>query len=109
LRALWCLLISRPRAATPLPYTTLFRSSETYTFGSYQGASLFDFEPAQAGAYRLSCEVTGGASSQGVVAIGQGLDFGSLIFGVLGDRKSTRLNSSHVKISYAVFCLKTKT
>src|SRR5699024_12494534 len=31
-----------------------------------------------------------------------------LIFGVIGDRKSTRLNSSHVSISYAVFCLKKK-
>src|SRR5438874_10415113 len=29
--------------------------------------------------------------------------------GILGDRKSTRLNSSHVEISYAVFCLKKKT
>src|SRR5690606_41369089 len=32
-----------------------------------------------------------------------------MIVDVNGDRKSTRLNSSHVKISYAVFCLKTKT
>ena len=31
-----------------------------------------------------------------------------LIIGAGGDRKSTRLNSSHVKISYAVFCLKKK-
>src|SRR5690606_39952887 len=30
------------------------------------------------------------------------------LFGIHGDRKSTRLNSSHVKISYAVFCLKKK-
>src|SRR6266540_6527897 len=30
------------------------------------------------------------------------------IYGVLGDRKSTRLNSSHITISYAVFCLKKK-
>src|SRR5690606_11541373 len=33
---------------------------------------------------------------------------GSLVLMVWGDRKSTRLNSSHVKISYAVFCLKKK-
>src|SRR5690606_36298801 len=33
---------------------------------------------------------------------------GDLLGGILGDRKSTRLNSSHVKISYAVFCLKKK-
>src|SRR5207253_10604316 len=34
--------------------------------------------------------------------------FGSLLGTVVGDRKSTRLNSSHVAISYAVFCLKKK-
>src|SRR5690554_7429243 len=32
----------------------------------------------------------------------------SLVFAITGDRKSTRLNSSHVRISYAVFCLKKK-
>src|SRR5690554_7316573 len=31
-----------------------------------------------------------------------------VVFAILGDRKSTRLNSSHVRISYAVFCLKKK-
>src|SRR5690606_5117731 len=36
------------------------------------------------------------------------LGFSSLVFGLCRDRKSTRLNSSHVKISYAVFCLKKK-
>src|SRR5690554_7793790 len=33
---------------------------------------------------------------------------GKSYYGVVGDRKSTRLNSSHVRISYAVFCLKKK-
>src|SRR5690606_41640433 len=33
---------------------------------------------------------------------------GGIAVGVVGDRKSTRLNSSHVKISYAVFCMKIK-
>src|SRR5690606_40977643 len=40
------------------------------------------------------------------VAVEPGVDCGGSLFGV--DRKSTRLNSSHVKISYAVFCLKKK-
>src|SRR3989442_5011089 len=40
----------------------------------------------------------------------EALAYGSLtLFGKQGDRKSTRLNSSHVRISYAVFCLKKKT
>src|SRR5207249_9764866 len=34
------------------------------------------------------------------------LIFSTLVVGIAGDRKSTRLNSSHVSISYAVFCLK---
>src|SRR5437773_6863864 len=33
---------------------------------------------------------------------------GITVYGVIGDRKSTRLNSSHITISYAVFCLKKK-
>src|SRR5690606_39966789 len=35
-------------------------------------------------------------------------EFDNLVLAPIGDRKSTRLNSSHVKISYAVFCLKKK-
>src|SRR5690606_39450073 len=46
-----------------------------------------------------------GAQSVGE-AVGHRLDAATQL---RGDRKSTRLNSSHVKISYAVFCLKTKT
>src|SRR5690625_6979989 len=40
---------------------------------------------------------------------GDGQQSGSRLLGFLPDRKSTRLNSSHVAISYAVFCLKKKT
>src|SRR5690606_41853342 len=49
----------------------------------------------------------GGA--QGIGVLGQPAAAHALeLVGILGDRKSTRLNSSHVKISYAVFCLKKK-
>src|SRR5690606_40553382 len=41
-------------------------------------------------------------------AVGFGGKFGAKLGLAAGDRKSTRLNSSHVKISYAVFCLKKK-
>src|SRR5690606_40345048 len=53
-------------------------------------------------------EMLGEPSRRGVIADQQG-GFGLLLDGLHGgDRKSTRLNSSHVKISYAVFCLKKK-
>src|SRR5436309_9671356 len=72
------LMIRRPPRSTLFPYTTLFRSP----------AARMPREPAR----RLGgCS----ASSSGVIASAL-------------DRKSTRLNSSHVKISYAVFCLKKK-
>src|SRR5436309_8134578 len=51
----------------------------------------------------LAC---GPGSLQGSTALGIGPRFADAFF---LDRKSTRLNSSHVKISYAVFCLKKKT
>src|SRR5690554_7220942 len=72
-------MIRRPPRSTLFPYTTLFRSGQ--------------------------CSASTGAS---------GSHSGSPVPGPLGDsvssrdRKSTRLNSSHVRISYAVFCLKKK-
>src|SRR2546427_9464684 len=79
------LMIRRPPRSTLFPYTTLFRSS-----GSGP-SSLLDFDPSQ--------EETG---SHSVKAPGTGNRFEEI------DRKSTRLNSSHSQISYAVFCLKKK-
>src|SRR3712207_7821861 len=81
-------MIRRPPRSTLFPYTTLFRS---------QSGVL---EPAQA--------VAKGAAR--VVHVRQpGRRYGHRV-GVEGwlDRKSTRLNSSHANISYAVFCLKKK-
>src|SRR5690606_21670132 len=46
--------------------------------------------------------------ARGLKQISDSGAIGAMIDDVLADRKSTRLNSSHVKISYAVFCLKTK-
>src|SRR2546430_6145901 len=76
-------MIRRPPRSTLFPYTTLFRSL---------GAS-----PAQ---------VMGMVISQGLKLALIGVGAGVLV--ALGDRKSTRLNSSHSQISYAVFCLKKK-
>src|SRR5258705_3825781 len=76
------LMIRRPPRSTLFPYTTLFRSSCSATRRSTV------FVPMSIAATRM----------------------GDLGFGlcVSLDRKSTRLNSSHLGISYAVFCLKKK-
>src|SRR5688572_32349679 len=81
-------MIRRPPRSTLFPYTTLFRSD----------ADTKDFlEDVKKGKPRRFVMVCKGAQIQ------------SLILYKKGDRKSTRLNSSHSQISYAVFCLKKKT
>src|SRR2546430_7911319 len=75
-------MIRRPPRSTLFPYTTLFRSAAVAK-GHEVGLGGADRGRSPAGAPR-------------------GCDPGP------GDRKSTRLNSSHSQISYAVFCLKKK-
>src|SRR5690349_22550330 len=83
-------MIRRPPRSTLFPYTTLFRSD-------FYKIDPMLFAPAQV----LVCNVaTGNAYRGGAVDVERLAE--SL------DRKSTRLNSSHVEISYAVFCLKKK-
>src|SRR5258707_7634872 len=86
-------MIRRPPRSTLFPYTTLFRSRPDA--GGYRrpetGASLCN---QRAGL------IEGGRCRFDVF-------IGNFYFG-LEDRKSTRLNSSHANISYAVFCLKKK-
>src|SRR3712207_8225764 len=97
-------MIRRPPRSTLFPYTTLFRSPTHRT--ARQTARPADGtggprSPAQSPAHELA----DAATSVGV----QPRD---LLPGVAAtaaaDRKSTRLNSSHANISYAVFCLKKK-
>src|SRR2546427_5971479 len=86
-------MIRRPPRSTLFPYTTLFRSHEEPVDG------------ADAGEYRL-----GQPERRGSLGVGF-LPRRFQLLGPLGrqpDRKSTRLNSSHSQISYAVFCLKKK-
>src|SRR2546421_9687003 len=75
-------MIRRPPRSTLFPYTTLFRST-----GSLHSPSL------------CSTGIQWGAPTIGRHETPQA---------TVGDRKSTRLNSSHDQISYAVFCLKKK-
>src|SRR3712207_8015322 len=88
-------MIRRPPRSTLFPYTTLFRSVR-----GFGGPALYvvvrtrffdDF-------LLYACR---GAGVRQVVLLAAGMD-------ARADRKSTRLNSSHANISYAVFCLKKK-
>src|SRR5690242_20805488 len=85
-------MIRRPPRSTLFPYTTLFRSRHLRP-----GESLGEQDPQDlpGGGGRLR-------SRRGVAPVLEQRER------TPGDRKSTRLNSSHMSISYAVFCLKKK-
>src|SRR2546430_11939623 len=87
-------MIRRPPRSTLFPYTTLFRSNEILVNGAppVAGEIAFRFFPVS------------GAQKQFLYANWSRLTNN----GDAQDRKSTRLNSSHSQISYAVFCLKKK-
>src|SRR2546426_8087882 len=78
-------MIRRPPRSTLFPYTTLFRSQEDGVRSEGQDAGAAGGGASATGRY------------DGIVDLSPDLD-----------RKSTRLNSSHLVISYAVFCLKKK-
>src|SRR3712207_9340887 len=89
------LMIRRPPRSTLFPYTTLFRSSGNtgYSFGPHLHLDVFETETGDyvdpMPFFRTKIKDTRPPKAD-------------------GDRKSTRLNSSHANISYAVFCLKKK-
>src|SRR5207253_11480463 len=99
-------MLLRPPISTLFPYTTLFRSDRIF---DYQ-----EFMESFAGRPTLDQLVEGVATQIAQAFVGGFLDLGlsdgkgSLDLKFVQDRKSTRLNSSHVAISYAVFCLKKK-
>src|SRR3712207_8489196 len=98
-------MIRRPPRSTLFPYTTLFRSRVVLRGPVDRvraGAQVEDLG-ARAGA-RLGGE----DRPRGVVDEPQGAGALDEAHGLDRDRKSTRLNSSHANISYAVFCLKKK-
>src|SRR2546427_4598214 len=92
-------MIRRPPRSTLFPYTTLFRSHDTATAGA--GDAQANFVPD---GERLADP---GILHEGSLA-GRGHDHDVGPKSPHLDRKSTRLNSSHSQISYAVFCLKKK-
>src|SRR3712207_8208907 len=95
-------MIRRPPRSTLFPYTTLFRSGRA---GGYPRGSRHDPQGAAYGEHRglkalspaLSRKGRGSSATKAKASADMKLD-----------RKSTRLNSSHANISYAVFCLKKK-
>src|SRR3712207_6953197 len=94
---LWCdiffLMIRRPPRSTLFPYTTLFRSA----LRSRISGNLAAHKRRE---HALDARHPAGQRAAGAP--------GAARAGALPDRKSTRLNSSHANISYAVFCLKKK-
>src|SRR3712207_8228778 len=84
-------MIRRPPRSTLFPYTTLFRSKKNFWYNT---------------PLMLALVGTISVFANGLVAYVQAARTTS---DSITDRKSTRLNSSHANISYAVFCLKKKT
>src|SRR5256885_8743677 len=81
-------MIRRPPRSTLFPYTTLFRSIDGHVWASLRS-------------HRSHC-------ARAAVAEGFVVSDAPISLPLHRDRKSTRLNSSHLVISYAVFCLKKK-
>src|SRR5690554_6987406 len=88
-------MIRRPPRSTLFPYTTLFRS-----LGGFEGRALRkgDVLPLNTPLRADDCASLAETLNETAIYLASSL----------ADRKSTRLNSSHVRISYAVFCLKKK-
>src|SRR3712207_7204195 len=89
-------MIRRPPRSTLFPYTTLFRSRRQQGCGGTGGGG-------DGGGDGLRVRRAVGAEGGG-----HEWSFPTAWPGTISDRKSTRLNSSHANISYAVFCLKKK-
>src|SRR5439155_6444397 len=98
------LMIRRPPRSTLFPYTTLFRSRECFSI--LRKSDSHDSRGNKPGSRGEACGEARRPSIVRVLAAWlQSLFRRDVQF---RDRKSTRLNSSHVAISYAVFCLKKK-
>src|SRR3712207_7789682 len=95
-------MIRRPPRSTLFPYTTLFRSPSA----GRPSLNRDDFDRHVSAPHRPARPEPGGAPGLRPLGGGPERPRGQAQEGP--DRKSTRLNSSHANISYAVFCLKKK-
>src|SRR5688572_32763147 len=94
-------MIRRPPRSTLFPYTTLFRSVVLVI-------ALLAAAAAGPEAYEAVHRHVAAWYGQAILFLSTFALFFHLCNGIRQDRKSTRLNSSHSQISYAVFCLKKK-
>src|SRR2546430_7647631 len=101
-------MIRRPPRSTLFPYTTLFRSTSAKITGPDGKSRPVELES------KVHELVFGETYKNGVYRLIAGTNVTTFCVNLLDaaesniDRKSTRLNSSHSQISYAVFCLKKK-
>src|SRR5438132_2497062 len=102
---LFLLMLPRSPISTLFPYTTLFRS----LIEERVGVEAIALEGDKQGAGSQVSGVRGDAAEAESGRRAHAERFRDPRARPLGDRKSTRLNSSHTVISYAVFCLKKKT
>src|SRR3712207_7772670 len=97
-------MIRRPPRSTLFPYTTLFRSRQRLPEEPVVLPRLHGRRAAPLGR-RRRCAARDDRPGREGLRLGRGA---AHLRAVRADRKSTRLNSSHANISYAVFCLKKK-
>src|SRR3712207_7529600 len=100
-------MIRRPPRSTLFPYTTLFRSAKPPGRGGKGRQGSQERHQHESRHRRSRRSVTG--TPRSAVRPDPPLHQEETYMSVVADRKSTRLNSSHANISYAVFCLKKKT
>src|SRR3712207_8546023 len=91
----FCLMIRRPPRSTLFPYTTLFRSLEADRLERHLQVECGLFHILEGHAFAR-------------IEVQRDTIRALVVWDPRTDRKSTRLNSSHANISYAVFCLKKK-
>src|SRR3712207_7920675 len=96
-------MIRRPPRSTLFPYTTLFRSAHRCSYGRVRLSG-----PYQSTSHGASDPMSDSSASREANLSLSHVKLQRLRPWFYGDRKSTRLNSSHANISYAVFCLKKK-
>src|SRR5256885_3060826 len=101
-------MLRRPPRSTLFPYPTLFRSS-AYRMSSKAEPKALATDPANDSFWRFDMRrLTAEEIRDSLLAVSGNLNLKMYGAGIYPDRKSTRLNSSHLVISYAVFCLKKK-
>src|SRR5690348_17913055 len=101
-------MLRRPPRSTLFPYTTLFRSASLRAGTTFVREHFMASAAQQTGGVLLRNSAEGLVAEKFTLSILKHFDFSHELDFYPRDRKSTRLNSSHPSISYAVFCLKKK-